>query len=1238
MRGLQQFFIVAIIFITAYLVTVRAIISWAQVSPVQLVSFVEKVSSAEIDYQSLKIRQTWKGMALDVKKLKYQSDFIDFNIESMQIDLNIYSPFLYGINYGKFLHIEGMHLYLPPIIQEKKISFSSVVELLRGFSNDRLWEKIQVKNSQINFQDKEDATIHIDSFNSFKGSKWRLSADARVTYRQAIIAHFRAQGIFKTNLLGKVEKGHYSLDFLSPTEIKTAKQFIPSDWSTSLPYGDLMLELEGSVYDNKDKVSFLEIELNAKNLIWEDYGFELPNSLAAAIKWQPNLNEQNSSSGNWSLEFSSIHVDDVYISMSDYIAINLENGHILTFEAANLSLKPFKLLVLNTLKSQNIKLSEQEKFALEINSLQGKINLNTAMLDELDLSIKKMSWPAHGKIPSVLLNDLSVTKNNRLLQVFTQSPIVVSSKFLRREPVEITMKDSLSVIIQRNDKDKLQWSMEDYNFEVDAIPVEIAVKAGYFGYIDAEISFFSRELKQVKNFLPYPMMSNALESWLKTSLVEGRNIKGNLELKGHLKDFPFKNGEGIFVGNIYADNMVLKFDPYWPALTDFNAHLKFTPYSLQISTNSAKLMEVDIGKALVHINDLESKNIAVEIQTSASSNVQSVIDLFLSSPLASTPRVNYFFKNQVEASGDLYITLPKIWIPVHGFNERVVEVSGSVTVQETNIKLFDEIEFKSMEGEVKFTEESIVSQEITGYFENGPVSIDVSTQNKAVNLNLKGRALLDFPKYLSGAVYWSGKVEIPFVNSKLVRVHVEADLTEIKSQLPRPFDTYFFKSKAENVSAEIVVHDGYLAVLGELSDWGKVSAQWSLAEEQFSFLNAHLGVETLTRVNKGIHVVGNVDYLDIDEWREFFSNIKTQSPAFDKSLERVDWNQSNISVDKLIVLKNEFDNTIFNWHYYNHISLLKLNVLHQDLKLEVSKKEGQSFQIGLDRLKISTKNWGEDTGENFCPEESWYLPSMVFLGKEIYLDERKIDSVSFKVETIDSLIKIKDIDARVNAFEGRIKGEYLFDLKSNMSDLNFRIDSGNVEKLSQFLDIQRGFNGKYAYVSGNLKWTGELYCFAIENLRGRIEASVKNGVIEDADPGIARIIGLLSIKSIGRRLRLDMEDLIVKGLAFDEIKARGRLEKGVMSIEKFKLKAPAADAEMFGKVNLVDQTINATIRITPAIVGTIPMIAALTGIINPIGTLAAYALMKLIPEINEDLVTYNYDVSGSIFSPEIKRK
>jgi len=233
---------------------------------------------------------------------------------------------------------------------------------------------------------------------------------------------------------------------------------------------------------------------------------------------------------------------------------------------------------------------------------------------------------------------------------------------------------------------------------------------------------------------------------------------------------------------------------------------------------------------------------------------------------------------------------------------------------------------------------------------------------------------------------------------------------------------------------------------------------------------------------------------------------------------------------------------------------------------------------------------------------------------------------------------MKSIKGRFGDGAGDLTGTYSFNKLKNSSQVNALLKSKKVSAVTKFLKIDKGFTGNSAEVNVSLNWVGGILCFSVKQTQGSMDFELREGSIEDVEPGIARLIGLLSVDSLVRRLKLDLKDVTNKGMVYDSIEGKAGLKNGIVKLKEMELKAPSAEGTIKGDVNIVDKTFDLKAKITPKVGATLPTIAALAGSANPLAALAIYTVMKVIPGVNENLVSYDYVVTGSWDNPKIKEK
>jgi uncharacterized protein YhdP len=170
--------------------------------------------------------------------------------------------------------------------------------------------------------------------------------------------------------------------------------------------------------------------------------------------------------------------------------------------------------------------------------------------------------------------------------------------------------------------------------------------------------------------------------------------------------------------------------------------------------------------------------------------------------------------------------------------------------------------------------------------------------------------------------------------------------------------------------------------------------------------------------------------------------------------------------------------------------------------------------------------------------------------------------------------------------------------------------------------------------SGGFTWDAPLLGFTLENLHGDASIKVKDGILNNVDPGSGRFVGLLSLGALPRRLSLDFSDVLIKGMEFEKISGNYRLDQGILFTEDTKMDGPAARIKISGKTGIVDRNYDQKIRVTPKIRQTLPIIGAVA-----VGATVGWGLLllqKLFKKSIDDAVEIEYKVTGSWEDPQIE--
>ena len=201
--------------------------------------------------------------------------------------------------------------------------------------------------------------------------------------------------------------------------------------------------------------------------------------------------------------------------------------------------------------------------------------------------------------------------------------------------------------------------------------------------------------------------------------------------------------------------------------------------------------------------------------------------------------------------------------------------------------------------------------------------------------------------------------------------------------------------------------------------------------------------------------------------------------------------------------------------------------------------------------------------------------------------------------------------------------------------MNFKLDildSGLLLQRFGMADVVRRGKGK---MEGQVAWAGSPLSLDYPSMSGQFNVNIESGQFLKADPGLAKLLGVLSLQSLPRRLALDFRDVFSEGFAFDFVRGDVAIDQGVASTNNLQMKGVNAAVLMDGSANIAKETQDLKVVVVPEInAGTASLIAT---VINPaigLGTfLAQYFLRRPLTEA----ATQEFHIDGSWADPKITK-
>jgi uncharacterized protein YhdP len=172
-------------------------------------------------------------------------------------------------------------------------------------------------------------------------------------------------------------------------------------------------------------------------------------------------------------------------------------------------------------------------------------------------------------------------------------------------------------------------------------------------------------------------------------------------------------------------------------------------------------------------------------------------------------------------------------------------------------------------------------------------------------------------------------------------------------------------------------------------------------------------------------------------------------------------------------------------------------------------------------------------------------------------------------------------------------------------------------------------------VQGRLGWNGSPLSPDYPSMRGHLALDFQAGQFLRAEPGVARLLGILSLQSLPRRLALDFRDVFNEGFRFDTASGQANIKDGVAHFDGVRIKGIAAAVAVEGSADLVRETQQLHVMVVPDLnAGTASL---LTAFVNPAMGLSTLLAQTLLSQPLSQAASQELVVDGTWSEPRVTR-
>ncbi|OEF28458.1 YhdP family protein [Vibrio rumoiensis] len=776
-------------------------------------------------------------------------------------------------------------------------------------------------------------------------------------------------------------------------------------------------------------------------------------------------------------------------------------------------------------------------------------------------------------------------------------------------------------------------------------------------------------------YLPTLALGRDLTDYLSSAIQGGSAKNAQVLWYGSLEDFPYHNHKGVFQVKVGIENGRFSFDSAWPTITDLQLNLLFDNDSMYLDSRSATLMNVKAQHVSGKILSLSSGG-DIEITAKAQAEGSAIRDYMMATPLVdSVGAALTAVKISGPVESEFTVTVP--------FNGDDPQVSGDATLKNNPIEVQSPpIHLEDASGKITFNDDVVKGSSIKANLLKQPISLDFSGQNQskgyAVNIDVLGNADMatlrqEVPSPwldpLAGSAPWNLNVDLQLNDVGFTyQLDGDADLEFLTSSYPEPL------GKALGIKAE--------ARLQAAGNQEMVNARVTLPNVKYQ---ADIDIRPLTPVLTATNlIVGRGDFkvspiggnfasinrpkFDADKWIEFiFSHentlnvtdnneaikVETDTESAAKQATDIVFNFPVIPMPDVIDINTQALLLCdLKWHQ------VKFNAIHKpnDWQMKVSSSEivgdghfrnQNDLELNLKSAHIFVPQWeknkdgklikGNDKEapliSEFDREFHQNMPNLALKIDDLWLQGYKVGTVDMQLQREQDKLVWRNLDFQAGSNHLKASGWWELSGEKSHSDFNLSLTGKNNSEVMERFGVNSGIQKAAFDIGINANWDGSPWSLKTNTLNGDVKTEFKDGVITDVN-GAARLLGLFSLDSIIRKMKLDFTGVFDDGMTFSSIKGTGKIDKGVFITNDLDMDGSAGDLSLRGKADLNSRLVDAEVTFTPDLTSSIPLVAAFA--VTPQTALAVFAITKVLSPVVDVFTKIQYEIKGPLDSPAVK--
>jgi uncharacterized protein (TIGR02099 family) len=754
-------------------------------------------------------------------------------------------------------------------------------------------------------------------------------------------------------------------------------------------------------------------------------------------------------------------------------------------------------------------------------------------------------------------------------------------------------------------------------------------------YLDLKLDILRFDAATKNRYLPVALLKENLLNWLDGSIVGGQVSRGTAIWRGALSEFPFDNGGGEFRVGFLVEECTLKYANGWPQAENLRAEIVFENAGMDATILGGSIAGNEVPEGSAKIPDFRNPILSLTARTGG--KLPRLLGFAYDSPLID----RFGFLRDLNVSGDGRVGLD-MTMPLRERERTAVRVSLGLDDADIAHNGFAH-GFQGLSGDVLLAEGGVQADDVIGMFLGKPVRVDLETDRRGsgdpVTLMIVnswgdatsiGKIVPYLEPRIDGETDWHAVVRFPSKNSAdPMTITLRSVLGGLALDLPEPFaktavdvrnfefSLGMFASGRRDWALQLDdIVSGKLRYVGGLDNRTRGSLVFG-------------GTQAQLPEEPGIVVSGSLARTRLESWLDLRGGGESAF-ALQDILRSVSVDVEDFIVFGLLLGQSRVELVPSPAGWVADIESENVAGL---VTVPYQLADGSPLDLQMQRLRLIDWETAEETAE---PTDPAVLPAIKVQADDFVLLDKNLGSLQARLEKTRGGLFVRQFDTRSESLTMRSIGSWLRSPDGSVTKFEGSLTSTDLGTSLSALGYPGYIEEGRGNSTFNLSWSGGPDRDFVKTIGGRIYIQLKDGVLQDVDPGAGRALGLLSITALPRRLSLDFSDVFGKGLSFDKIEGDFTLVDGNAYTSNLIMDGPAAGVGISGRVGIAAEDYDQTAIVHAKVGSLAPIVGTVLG--GPPLGIGLWIFSEVFKEPLKGIARAQYSITGSWSAPVVERR